>query len=547
MRILYALLLLISFITNGFGHVRFMFIEVKPVSCQSFNYDVIIHLSQNAGSDILFGGLEVMFGDGTLTSISLSDFDRIEITKAQLYYKIVMNHAYAGPGKYVISAREFNRDADIKNMENSVQTPFYMENSIILDPVFGCNTPPYLENLPLFTSKSGSKYQFDFSVIDPDNDSVSFVLAHAYQDKNVEAVNFEIASEYDASGLRKISRVTIDPYTGLHSWNTRNAEGYYCIVLKMTEWKKIDGEYHQVSQSTIDYLVSLNDDDNNPPQITGLADTAIVAGNTYTNNFRVHDPEEDSVQMFVYGDFLKLLDHAPDNKLPFSPGPMSFQINYKATVDAVRYKPYKILISGTDQVAGHAPASKTASMHIWIAGRSHHPEKPKNIVAQVLNKQLIGVYWNDSNDELGYILERADLHFPEFEKLAVLPANITSFSDSSVVENNRYRYRVKAVGTQMSTYASTEISTPDIITSLGDHSHEGIKIYPNPSNGNFSIDDRNNYSSLQIIDIAGKTVFRQYLSKLSSNYFSLQLPSGLYILNLANDLESTQLKLEITP
>jgi hypothetical protein len=75
-------------------------------------------------------------------------------------------------------------------------------------------------------------------VIDPDNDSVSFVLAHAYQDKNVEAVNFEIASEYDASGLRKISRVTIDPYTGLHSWNTRSAEGYYCIVLKMTRVEK---------------------------------------------------------------------------------------------------------------------------------------------------------------------------------------------------------------------------------------------------------------------------------------------------------------------
>jgi hypothetical protein len=65
------------------------------------------------------------------------------------------------------------------------------------------------------------------------------VLAHAYQDKNVEAVNFEIASEYDASGLRKISRVTIDPYTGLHFWNTRSAEGYYCIVLKMMSGKKL--------------------------------------------------------------------------------------------------------------------------------------------------------------------------------------------------------------------------------------------------------------------------------------------------------------------
>jgi hypothetical protein len=524
-----------------------MFIEVKPVSCQSYNYDIVVHLIQGSESDVLMGGVEVMFGDGSREESEWRYLEPVQINKEKLYYKLIFNHAYPGPGKYVISGRIFNRHADIQNMESSVHTPFYIENTITLDPIFGCNTPPYLENLPYFSSQIGTKYQLDLSVIDPDNDSVSFVLAHAYQDKDVEAVNFEIASEYDASGLRKISRVTIDPYTGFHFWNTSSAEGYYCIVLKMIEWKKIDGAYHQVSQSTIDYLVSLNDDDNNPPQITGLADTAIVAGSTYTNNFIVHDPEEDSIQMFVYGDFLKLIDHAPDNKLAFSPGPKSFQINYNATVDAVRSKPYKILISGTDQVEGHPPASRTASMQIWIADRSHHPEKPKNIVAQVLNKQLIGVYWNDSNDELGYILERADLHFPEFEKLAVLPANITSFSDASVVANNTYRYRVKAVGTQMSSYASTEISTPDIITSLGEHSHEEIKVYPNPSNGNFSIDGRNNYSSLQIIDITGKTVFHQDLSKLTSNYFSLQLPSGLYILNLANDLESTQLKLEITP
>lgn len=547
MRILYTLAFLLFFTSISFGRVDFVFIEVKPVSCQGYNYDIVVHLTHGAGSDVAFSGYEIQFGDGIIKQFELNDYEPVQINKEQFYRKIVFNHAYPGPGKYVISVRIFNRHGDIKNMTNSIQTPFYIENTITLDPVFGCNTPPYLENLPYFSSHMGSKYQFDFSVIDPDNDSVSFVLAHAYQDKDVEAVNFEMASEYDASGLRKISRVTIDPYTGLHSWNTRNAEGYYCIVLKMIEWKKIDGEYHQVSQATIDYLVSLNGDDNNPPQITGLADTAIVAGNSYSNSFTVNDPEEDSIQMFVYGDFVKLLDHAPDNKLTFSPGPLSFQINYNPTLDAVRSKPYKILVSGTDQVEGHPPANKTASMHFWIASRAHHPEQPKKIVAQVLNKQLIGVYWNDSDDELGYILERADLYFPEFEKLAVLPANITSFSDASVVANNTYRYRVKAVGTQMSSYASTEISTPDIITSLVAHSHEEIKVYPNPSNGNFSIDGRNNYSSLQIIDIAGKTVFRQNLFKRTSNIFSLQLPTGLYILNLANDLESTQLKLEITP
>jgi hypothetical protein len=524
-----------------------MFIEVRPVSCQSYNYDIVVHLTHGAGSDVAFSGYEIKFGDGTIKQFGLSDFERIQINKEQFYHKIVFNHAYPGPGKYVISARLFNRDADIKNMENSVQTPFYVENTITLDPIFGCNTPPYLENLPFFTSNAGSRYQFDFSVIDPDNDSVSFVLAHAYQDKDVEAVNFKIASEYDASGLRKISRISLDPYTGLHYWNTMNAKGYYCIVLKMTEWKKIDGEYYQVSQSTIDYLIDLIEDENKPPQIQGLADTAIVIGNTYSNNIIMNDPEGDSIQMLVYGDFLKLLDHAPANKLAFHPGPLDFKINYIPTTKDIRSKPYKILISGTDQAEDHLPMSKTESMTIWITDREHLPDPPEKLVSQALNKNLVGVYWNDSDDELGYILERADQYFPKFEKLAVLPANITSFMDRSIVPNNTYRYRVKAVGTQMSTYVSTEVTTPDIVTSVQNNLLPEIKVYPNPSTGNFSIIHGNRYSSLQIIDISGKGVYFQKLAASSLTSISPQLPSGIYVLTLTNDHEAIQLKLEILP
>jgi len=62
-------------------------------------------------------------------------------------------------------------------------------------------------------------------------------------------------------------------------WNTSQTNGIYCTVIKMKEWRKVDGEYYQISESTIDYLTDLIETENVVPEISGLRDTAIVAGN----------------------------------------------------------------------------------------------------------------------------------------------------------------------------------------------------------------------------------------------------------------------------
>jgi hypothetical protein len=65
-----------------------MFIEVKPVSCQSYNYDIVVHLIQGSESDVLLGGVEVMFGDGVGRSLNCDDFEPVQINKEKLYYKL---------------------------------------------------------------------------------------------------------------------------------------------------------------------------------------------------------------------------------------------------------------------------------------------------------------------------------------------------------------------------------------------------------------------------------------------------------------------------
>ena len=206
-----------------------------------------------------------------------------------------------------------------------------------------------------------------------------------------------------------------------------------------------------------------------------------------------------------------MFDNLPKNEYIYKKGPLNYPIDFQPKQEHARAKPYKLLISGTDQNEDLS-LNQTRSMYIWIAHREHHPDPPTKILAQAYTPNLIGVYWNDAEDELGYILERADGYFPDFEKITVLPVNTTFFYDSSVVENNTYEYRIKAVGTTMSDYVVAEVETPNIVTFLGDDQpKEIIQIYPNPSQGTIHIVGHDGFRSVKILDIMGKTVYDQSL------------------------------------
>jgi hypothetical protein len=71
MRILFLFLSLTFFSGKAIGHVKFAYIELKPVSCQSFQYEVIIHMSTDSGGPVLTSFYEISFGDGIEREFSL--------------------------------------------------------------------------------------------------------------------------------------------------------------------------------------------------------------------------------------------------------------------------------------------------------------------------------------------------------------------------------------------------------------------------------------------------------------------------------------------
>jgi hypothetical protein len=414
--------------------------------------------------------------------------------------------------------------------------------------MISCNNTPELENIPYLRYKAFSKYLQDFSVLDQEKDSISFTLTSAMQDKNLPVVNFKFLSEYDETGYRKISRTVIDPISGRHFFNSMHSEGFFSIVINMTEWRQIENKYYKISQSMIDYTIELLDTENQPPVISGIKDTVLIIGNNFSNTITGLDVEGDSLQMQIYGDFTLFADELPLNNPDFLPASISYELKLMPDASHIRSKPYKILASATDHRNNFHSLNQTQSAFIWVTDREHVPNAPIMLITQLLGEGNIGIYWDDTKDELGYILERADRYFPEYEKIAVLPANSTSFIDSSVVENNSYQYRIKAVGTQMSIYSTSEIMTQDVITAVIDPSLNGkVTVFPNPCSGYFTISSPGIYTDLNILDLKGNRIFTSTLYNSHQYTNSHPLPSGTYILNLSTAGASEQIKLLVLP
>jgi len=73
------------------------------------------------------------------------------------------------------------------------------------------------------------------------------------------------------------------------------------------------------------------------------------------------------------------------------------------------------------------------------------PATPTSLAATVVSAYQINLTWTDNaTDEVYYFVERAD-NGAAFAVVATLPAGTTSYSDTDVVPNSTYQYRVRAI------------------------------------------------------------------------------------------------------
>ncbi len=135
---------------------------------------------------------------------------------------------------------------------------------------------------------------------------------------------------------------------------------------------------------------------------------------------------------------------------------------------------------------------------------------------------------DDSDNETGFILERALASEGIFTQIAQLDANVTSYSDSGVETDKKYIYRLKSIDESSESVAVRTTLYPVPANSVDKNKVEGLRVYPNPIVNNLTIESEEPISQIEIFDLLGRRIQTINTNEKKVFIFTQHYPKGIY-------------------
>ncbi len=242
-------------------------ITATSTSDQSNSYQIKFTLYSDFGSELTFGAYEIYLGSGQPVNADGMDFKNNALNEDSLIKisTLEIDHTFPGSGVYVLSFREFSRTHDIVNISNSVNTPFYMETKLTVDPLSGKNSTPVLSDPESFDANVKTKFIQNIGATDPDGDSLSYEMVVPKQDKSVFVEGYYPPHRVGISSASPPSREdgTLPAFLGFEGgqliWDAPAYGGQYTIAFQVKEWRKIQDVWKEIGYVTRDFTVYVAD------------------------------------------------------------------------------------------------------------------------------------------------------------------------------------------------------------------------------------------------------------------------------------------------
>ena len=474
-------------------HIRAGEIIAERESCQGFSYLITVVGYVDTGSDVQFGNGILDFGFGEPIELSTENaFSQDVIISpdqqiARSTYKVSIE--FPGPGTYTITFREFNRNANIRNIPNSVNTPFYVETQVFIDALF-CNNSPRFLNPPIDGASVGNRFIHIPGGYDEDGDSLSYELVFPKEDQDSPIIGYQYPDDFDISAgdVDPVTNqdgtgpptVTIDPVTGELVWDApvyafENEQTEYNVSFIMREWRKINGQWIELGYITRDMQIIVEDADNEPPELTIPADTCIEAGTLLEAQVIGTDPDGDNVLLTAFGDVFELSANpatfGPTNPQP-TPGTGTFR--WQTTCADVQVKPYLVNFKVADVEPASGPS--LADFKIWNV--TVVAPAPVGVTAEAAPGRAVNLNWEEYScngastdsvriqiwrkaDSTDFVPENCQVGIPAglgYELVAQVDRSVVSYRDTELDPGVNYCYRLVAVFPDGAvSYASEEV------------------------------------------------------------------------------------------
>ena len=338
-------------------HIRAGEIIAERISVQTLTYRITVVGYTDTRSSVTFGPGRINFGDGREEQLNTkSDFSLVE-DLGDLIEKntFVITHTFQGPGKYKIRFLEFNRNDLTLNMNNSVDTPFYVETEITIDPFIGVNNSPVLTIPPVDNGAVNVRYIHNPGAYDPDGDSLSYRIEIPKQGFERVVNNYRDPASAEFSKNKEDGTgpafMRVDAIFGDLVWDAPGTAGQYSVAMRITEWRKIDGKYVEIGYVVRDMQIIIENSKNKRPKLILPPDLCVVAGTRIKEIIQGQDPDGDPIKIEVFGEPMEIntspATYKPENEFQVQPGIVNF--NCQTVCNHVREREYEVRVRITDK------------------------------------------------------------------------------------------------------------------------------------------------------------------------------------------------------
>jgi gliding motility-associated-like protein len=452
-KIVFFLLTLILSGTIAYStHLKAGEILVRRTSVTQFEIQLIIYT--DSSSVIGFGvdepDAEIKISDGTTLYALRDSPGRIYIGNATFKNVYTFPPRQFNSSTYTISYQQDNRNGGVKNMDNSGNTPFYLETILRVSPFIGVNNLPILLIPPIDLAAVGQKYTYNSGAYDIEGDSLSYEFTTPKQNTGTNVVGYQHPNIKPAPA----GTFTLDPVTGDLVWDAPVVPGYYNFAFIIKEWRN-----GQVIGSIVrDMQIEVKNSINKPPVLKLPNDTCVVAGTSFSNLAIVAtDPDINDKIILTSKSGLYLLPSSPAGFVVPAPpsNPTTGYFSWSTNCSHVRDEPYQVVFIAQDITPTNQPLFDIQSWRIKVLA----PE-PTGLEVQAVNKgfQLdwdpyacnngkMEVYRKvcDSIDNVLSHCENGDPKALGYTKIGEVPIGTTTYKDTvNLNPGSYYYYRISA-------------------------------------------------------------------------------------------------------